>query len=336
MGELKFPTKVNTKVSTRGLVSISKHKYIGGEYTRLDLWMTPFWNWAAGCLPLWLHPNAVTLLGTLGLVVGHCVWWFFSPNFDSYADSPPPYWVYLVSTFSMFWSQTMDAIDGKQARRTGASSPLGQLFDHGCDAFSVTLMAQMLASALDLGPTWMPGHFFCASAVMFWMSTVVEYHTGTLPTNDGSLGVTEAQFVVMGHQIVTMVWGPSFWRRDLLALLPFPVGLLGGVVTPLNISLLVTTGQMIKFLVVMTLRIREAYDTDNPPSGSPCDCKTPPAAEGEAKSPTPTLEETMWGHKTLGFGRALFHLSWVGWMTALMFLWTEAVRGLDGDVGRVW
>lgn len=28
-----------------------------------------------------------------------------------------------------------DCMDGKQARRTGSSSPLGQLFDHGCDAF---------------------------------------------------------------------------------------------------------------------------------------------------------------------------------------------------------
>ncbi len=31
----------------------------------------------------------------------------------------------------------MDAIDGKQARRTGSSSPLGELFDHGCDALSI-------------------------------------------------------------------------------------------------------------------------------------------------------------------------------------------------------
>ena len=27
--------------------------------------------------------------------------------------------------------QTFDAVDGKQARRTGASSPLGELMDHG-------------------------------------------------------------------------------------------------------------------------------------------------------------------------------------------------------------
>ena len=30
------------------------------------------------------------------------------------------------------WMYTaLDAIDGKQARRTGTSSPLGELFDHG-------------------------------------------------------------------------------------------------------------------------------------------------------------------------------------------------------------
>ena len=27
--------------------------------------------------------------------------------------------------------QTFDAVDGKQARRTNSSSPLGELFDHG-------------------------------------------------------------------------------------------------------------------------------------------------------------------------------------------------------------
>ena len=32
--------------------------------------------------------------------------------------------------------QTLDAIDGKQARRTNSSSPLGELFDHGCDSLS--------------------------------------------------------------------------------------------------------------------------------------------------------------------------------------------------------
>lgn len=31
----------------------------------------------------------------------------------------------------LFVYQSLDAIDGKQARRTGMSGPLGELFDHG-------------------------------------------------------------------------------------------------------------------------------------------------------------------------------------------------------------
>jgi len=33
----------------------------------------------------------------------------------------------------------MDALDGKQARRTGNSTPLGELFDHGCDAVTTSV-----------------------------------------------------------------------------------------------------------------------------------------------------------------------------------------------------
>ena len=34
----------------------------------------------------------------------------------------------------------LDAIDGKQARRTGSSTPLGELFDHGCDSMSTVFV----------------------------------------------------------------------------------------------------------------------------------------------------------------------------------------------------
>lgn len=47
-----------------------------------------------------------------------------------------PRWAYAVNALSLFVYQTLDALDGKQARRTGSASPLGEIFDHGCDAFS--------------------------------------------------------------------------------------------------------------------------------------------------------------------------------------------------------
>ena len=42
-----------------------------------------------------------------------------------------PRWLYYFNGFSVFWYLHLDCLDGKQARRTKSSSPLGQLFDHG-------------------------------------------------------------------------------------------------------------------------------------------------------------------------------------------------------------
>lgn len=47
-----------------------------------------------------------------------------------------PWWAYVQAALGLFIYQTLDATDGKQARRTGTSSPLGELFDHGCDALA--------------------------------------------------------------------------------------------------------------------------------------------------------------------------------------------------------
>ncbi len=45
----------------------------------------------------------------------------------------------------------LDIIDGKQARRTKSSSPLGMLFDHGCDALTTFIFTLSLASVVKLG-----------------------------------------------------------------------------------------------------------------------------------------------------------------------------------------
>lgn len=41
-----------------------------------------------------------------------------------------PSWVYYSFAFGMWMYSTMDNVDGKQARRTGTSSPLGELFEY--------------------------------------------------------------------------------------------------------------------------------------------------------------------------------------------------------------
>jgi hypothetical protein len=83
--------------------------------------------------PLPRHrPNTITLLGlmcqvvTLGVLVQYC------PTLTE----PAPAWTAALAGAALFTYSTLDNMDGKQARRTGSSSPLGLLFDHGCDGLN--------------------------------------------------------------------------------------------------------------------------------------------------------------------------------------------------------
>ena len=50
----------------------------------------------------------------------------------------------------LFIYQTLDAIDGKQARRTGSSNALGELFDHGCDSMSTGKARRHILNFVDV------------------------------------------------------------------------------------------------------------------------------------------------------------------------------------------
>ena len=118
-----------------GLKSIKNHQYVAGTYTPLDNLLNPWWFWATERLPIWMAPNLVTAIGTLHLGLLYAIIWHYSSAAGQSALPPPA--AMAVCTFCLFMYQTLDAMDGKQARRTGSSSPLGQLFDHGCDALGM-------------------------------------------------------------------------------------------------------------------------------------------------------------------------------------------------------
>lgn len=118
-------------LSKQDLDMIAAYKYKPGAYTHLDDALTPFWNWAVTLLPLWMAPNLVTFIGLVGTCLASLLVTSYSPGLDG---EDVPRWCSLLFAAALFLYQTLDAIDGKQARRTNSSSPLGQLFDHGCDA----------------------------------------------------------------------------------------------------------------------------------------------------------------------------------------------------------
>ena len=97
-----------------------------------------------------MAPNLITLIGILFMFSGVLVWALA----DGQLTSSQPTWTYLYVAFAMFMYQTFDACDGKQARRTNSSSPLGQLFDHGCDAINSIIAAYFILHAWQLECDW--------------------------------------------------------------------------------------------------------------------------------------------------------------------------------------
>lgn len=116
---------------------------------------------------MWLAPNLITLLGIIGLILAYLLTSYFLPDLDGRChrratsalhysclyisiligltvvniaflclSGNAPRWVYWFNGLAVLAYLHLDCIDGKQARRTKSSSPLGQLFDHGTSFFS--------------------------------------------------------------------------------------------------------------------------------------------------------------------------------------------------------
>lgn len=115
--------------------------------------------------------------------------------YDSKLYEPYPAIFYILGAAGIFAYQTFDALDGKQARRIKAFSPLGQLFDHGCDSFGTAAMLIMLLVCLRIPNGKVNLLCFLSYISVFYLSNLAEKYTGTLTTNYANLGVTEVQFL---------------------------------------------------------------------------------------------------------------------------------------------
>ena len=134
-------------------------------------------------------------------------------------------------------TQILDNMDGKQARKTGTSSPLGLLFDHGCDALNATVVSgpswrrsdqvqqhpRRTPSPAQLGPltlfsavglsaaSWAAPLGWSLAATGFYVSTWEEFHTGEfeLPLINGpNEGIV---IFVLGY-LASAVLGPEWWH----------------------------------------------------------------------------------------------------------------------------
>ena len=226
------------------------HKYSSSGCSVLDgLIMQKFWNWIINFFPLkhdanalfhWSAPNTMTLGGLFCMFLPTITLLCYCYDFESTAPS----WVYLMNACGIFIYQTLDALDGKQARRTGSSSSFGELFDHGCDAVSTILGSCSSLVALQLGKTEIGFAVFMGSLLAFSGCHIQTYYKGCLTF--GFFDVTEIQFMGMGLMLISAVAEGNFWDTLVLGV---PIRMVPAVFVPLA-SVLAILGNIYVSLTV--------------------------------------------------------------------------------------
>ncbi|GAB0096114.1 cholinephosphotransferase 1 [Sergentomyia squamirostris] len=197
----------NQVLNTSQLKRLENHKYSCESSSLLDPILQPWWNFLVRSIPVWLAPNLITSVGLLVNIVTALVLILYSPD----AQGEPPAWACFLCAAGLFIYQSLDAIDGKQARRTNSSSPLGELFDHGCDSISTVFVALSACISVQIGhhPYWMFFQCFCAMT-LFYCAHWQTYVSGTL--RFGKIDVTEAQIIIMGIHVISGIFGAGIWK----------------------------------------------------------------------------------------------------------------------------
>ncbi|CAF1320924.1 unnamed protein product [Adineta ricciae] len=190
------------------ITRLKEHKYASEGTTLLDPYMQIFWRWLVEYCPLWVAPNLITIVG-LAVNIGASICLMILTDG---AKEQCTRWMYFLTGLGTFIYQSLDAIDGKQARRTDSSTPLGELFDHGCDSVSTAFVTIAFCCTIQLGVyPWLM--FWCCmfSYIIFYCAHWQTYVTGKL--RFASFDCTEAQFFFLFICMVTAIW-PPVWTKS--------------------------------------------------------------------------------------------------------------------------
>ncbi|EMC95477.1 hypothetical protein BAUCODRAFT_123912 [Baudoinia panamericana UAMH 10762] len=224
-------------LSEEALQHFKTYKYSSVDKSPLSYYvLRHYWNACVEFLPLWLAPNMVTLIGLVCVVANVALLAIMDPDLQG----PKYSWVYYSYAIGVWAYSTLDNIDGKQARRTGTSSGLGELFDHGIDSLNCTLASLLETSAMGLGPTKLGTLTALIPALAMFFSTWETYHTHTLYLGYFN-GPTEGLAIAALIMAVSGYFGPQIWHQPMANLIGFPQ-LLGNLsVVDIWAPLLLTT-----------------------------------------------------------------------------------------------
>lgn len=188
-------------VSKAGLATLPSYRYHGVDNCLTTKLLNGFWERTVALVPRSVAPNVLTLAGGLCTFAALAL----------VAACTPSRAALLAAAALLFAYETLDAIDGKQARRTKTSTPLGELFDHGVDALVFACMGPIVACAA--GAPALPAVALSALVLPgFYLSHWEHYYKGEMVF--GLVGPCEMQACVVAVLLAVAAAGaPVYeWR----------------------------------------------------------------------------------------------------------------------------
>ena len=231
------------------LTNLENYEYHGGEYTFVDNILNPFWYKVAYAFPAWFAPNLITLTGLIVNISAAMLVLLYDP----YLLGNAPGWVYINAAICLQVYAVLDAADGKQARRLSASSPLGQIFDHGCDAVNLLFIIICSCSAAGFGIGQLTALTLSILYSVFVCAQLVEYQSNILLAGSKFFGVTETMILVSAFLLLTGLKGSKAWAIDVVPYLPFLERFVSSLQIPrfLDICLLTLVGSICSFYLLV-------------------------------------------------------------------------------------
>lgn len=240
------------------LEGFENYKYSSQDTSPLSKYvMHPFWNACVQICPRWIAPNVLTFVGFLFTVANFVLLTFYDYSYYASSDEPPgdqyppiPNWVFLVCALNHFLAHTLDGIDGKQARRTGTSGPLGELFDHGLDSWTTYFIPACLWAVFGRADySIIPIRFYFVLwnvLTCFYTSHWEKYLTKILFL---PWGYDMSQVAIFVIYIITGIWGHQIWKFELIE----------GVPSGTMFELMMYAGSLVTSLPMSFWNIYKAY-----------------------------------------------------------------------------
>ena len=173
--------------------------------------MSPCLNKLVNYLPLWLAPNLITLMSLCFNIIAAIIS-FNDGGFD-FSFRLRRSTCFIIGFFQLTY-QLLDNIDGKQARRTGNSTPFGMLLDHGCDIFTNIFTAYNLSKLVLVGNEDIYSFsIFFGLILGFFIMTYEEYKLGEMHFPQIN-GTDEGNFFIFLLGMFCSIMGQDYMKYN--------------------------------------------------------------------------------------------------------------------------